>query len=711
MTAGEVLVRLRRLAMTQKQQAQANENLESLMARALHDPVEARRIQAALLADGDSDTLLDLLAKRRASAASIAEEALVVCELATVLEKIGRAEDGLQALLEILVRVPDSVEAHSLTRGLAARLGKAATYLETVTAAADKLRRADDAGCLADLLLRAADVAENDLEALDRAQGFLRRAEQTGRRGAEVMSALARIAARTGDAAEHARAVAGLRRLAEQAASFAEKADLHYRLAEAQMGSAEMRDEGLDALAKAVELLADLPRATAIVENAKVPDAALARVLPVYEKVARAAKDEHVLLDFLERRAALPGVKLGDVREGVELAVSLGEGERAERLLARAVEVARAGSGGLREGIWAVADLARRLRARGDLAGAAHVLDQARDEWANPRLTPLVREIAKAAAASPETIATAARLFEQLRVIYPTDREVWEPLLDLLAKLGDRPELQSLVEDLVEKLMSRGERGAVRMAWARFLLQTGDNGETTSAALRDVLTRGARPSAGAGAARGHLRATRRRQRGGQPALRGPLERRGCRRHRWPRDPGAASRRSGTQSRPGSGQGGLPFRPGRGLARPRGQALAPAFPGRAAGRSGRGRRARRLARGGAARRARRRGRGPGPGPARLAPPYGRSGERRAGVASRARAGAGQRAALRTIAAVLHRARALVGPGATVHRRGQPAEGSRQGDVALAGGGATAAREGTRHRRGGAHLAAGGAAQSR
>ena len=487
MTAGEVLVRLRRLAMTQKQQAQANENLESLMARALHDPVEARRIQAALLADGDSDTLLDLLAKRRASAASIAEEALVVCELATVLEKIGRAEDGLQALLEILVRVPDSVEAHRLTRGLAARLGKAATYLETVTAAADKLRRADDAGCLADLLLRAADVAENDLKALDRAQGFLRRAEQTGRRGAEVMSALARIAALTGDAAEHARAVTGLRRLAEQAASFAEKADLHYRLAEAQMGSAEMRDAGLDALAKAVELLPDLPRATTIVENAKVPDAALARVLPVYEKVARAAQDEHVLLDFLERRAALPGVQLGDVREGVELAVSLGEGERAERLLARAVEVARAASGGLREGIWAVADLARRLRARGDLAGAAHVLDQARDEWANPRLTPLVREVAKVAAASPETISTAARLFEQLRVVYPTDREVWEPLLDLLAKLGDRPELQSLVEDLVEKLMSRGERGAVRMAWARFLLQTGDNGETTSAALRDVL--------------------------------------------------------------------------------------------------------------------------------------------------------------------------------------------------------------------------------
>ena len=487
MTAGEVLVRLRRLALRGNQLSQASECLESVVARALHDPVEARRIQAALLADGDGETLLELLAKRRASAASIGDEAIVVCELAAALEKLGRADEGLTALLDILLRVPDSAEAHGLARGMAARLGKASTYLDTVTSAADKLRRADDSGCLADLLLRAADVAENDLKLLDRAQGFLHRAEQTGRRAAEILGRLARIAALTGDAAEQGRTLAGLRRLVEQAPSFAEKGDLYYRLAEVQVGHAETRDDGLDALAQAVEICPDLARATAIVQNAKVPDTALARVLPVYEKVARASKDEHMLLDFLERRAVLPGVKLADLREGVELAVSLGEGARAERLLARAIEIARTASGGLHEAVWAIGDLARRLRARGDLAGAASVLDEARDEWSNPRLTPLVREIAKAAAGKPESATTAARLYEQLHVFYPTDREVWEPLVELLARLGDRPALQALVEDLVEKLMSRGDRGAVRMAWARFLQGSGDAGEATSAALRDVL--------------------------------------------------------------------------------------------------------------------------------------------------------------------------------------------------------------------------------
>lgn len=487
MTAGEVLVRLRRLALAQKQDAQAREHLESAVARALHDPVEARRIQAALLKDGDHATLLDLLAKRRASAAHVADEALVVCELGAVLDSIGRPEEGLAALLELLAKVPDSAEAHTRARAMAARLGKADAYLEAVQTASERLRRADDAQSLADLLLRAADVAEKDLGLPERALGLLRRAEQTERRGAEVQSALARVAAAGGDVAEVKRAVAGLRQLLQQATTDAEKGDLLYRLALAQMGQPELREDGLADLAQAVELSPDLPRATAIVEGAQVPDAALARVLPVYEKVARASKDERMLLDFLARRAALPDAKLSDIREGVELAVSLGEGERAERLLARAAELACASDEGLREGLWAITDLARRLRSRGDLAGAARVLESARSEWTNPRLNPLVRETAKAAAASTEFVEVAARLLDGLRAIYPTDREVWEPLVGLLAKLDDRGALEALVEDLVSKLMSRGDRSAVRMAWAKYLQGKDAGGEPTLLALRDVL--------------------------------------------------------------------------------------------------------------------------------------------------------------------------------------------------------------------------------
>ena len=214
-------------------------------------------------------------------------------------------------------------------------------------------------------------------------------------------------------------------------------------MAECQLGLESSRDEGLDALALAVDLSPDLARATALVEAAHVPEAELARVMPVYEKVARASSDEHVLLDFYERRAALPGARSEDVRDGVELAVSLGEGARAEKLLERAIVLARAVPGGLRDATWAIVDLVRRLRSRGDWDGLARILEDTREAWPNPRLAPVVREMAHAAAEHAESAAASARLFEHLRTLYPLDREVWEPLLRLYAGLGNRVALES----------------------------------------------------------------------------------------------------------------------------------------------------------------------------------------------------------------------------------------------------------------------------
>jgi hypothetical protein len=158
------------------------------------------------------------------------------------------------------------------------------------------------------------------------------------------------------------------------------------------------------------------------------------------------------------------------------------------------------------------------LRARGDLAGAARVLEDVRDEWANPRLTPLVRETAKAAAVHPDSAAVAAQLLDHLRVVNPTDREVWEPLLELWARLGNRGALEGLVQDLVAKLMSRGDRSAVRMAWARFLLASGDAGSARRAPRR------AWTFASAHLAGGRLRRTWRRGRGRDPALGRSVER-------------------------------------------------------------------------------------------------------------------------------------------------------------------------------------------
>ena len=376
-TAGEVLLRLRRVALALGRNEAAAQSLDSALARAMHDAVEARRVQAALLAAGEGEVLIGLLEKRRAAASLAADEATVVCELAEVLEKIGRSDQALQALLAIVEKVPDSATAHAQARALAAKLGQASRYLDAVTKAADQLRRANDAPRLADLLLRAGEVSEHDLRDVARATAFYHRVEQTGQRVAEALTGLARVSLKVGDQAEQRRAAAQLRRMSQLASNPAEKADLLFRVAECQFGLQGPGNEGLDALAEAVDLSPDLARAMALVEAAHVPEADLARVMPVYEKVARASSDEHVLLDFYERRAALPGARSEDVREGVELAVSLGEAVRAEKLLERAVALARGVPGGLREATWAILDSraplaqSRRLH-RGDADSGRH---------------------------------------------------------------------------------------------------------------------------------------------------------------------------------------------------------------------------------------------------------------------------------------------------------------------------------------------------
>jgi tetratricopeptide (TPR) repeat protein len=486
-TAGEVFLRLRRVALALGRKDAAAQALESALSRAQHDAAEARRVQAALLAAGEGEVLLGLLEKRRAAANLAVEEAVVVCELAEVLDKLDRRGEALDALLKIVEKVPDSATAHAQARALAAKLGQAGRYLEAVTGAADQLRRANDAPRVADLLLRAGAAAEQDLRDVARATALYHRVEQTGQRVGEALTGLARVSLKVGDEAEQRRAAAQLRRMSQLATNPAEKADLIFRVAECHLGLENSRNEGLDALAEAVDILPDLVRAMALVEAAHVPDADLARVMPVYEKVARASSDERVLLDFYERRAALPDAQSEDVRDGVELAISLGEGARAEKLLERAITLARRAPGGLRDATWAILDLVRRLRSRGDFIGLTRVLEDTREAWPNPRLAPVVREMAHAAAEHAESAEAAARLFEHLRSLYPMDREVWEPLLRLYAELGNRTALEGLVRELAEKLMARSDRNTARLAWAKFLLGDKKTEEAATTVLREVL--------------------------------------------------------------------------------------------------------------------------------------------------------------------------------------------------------------------------------
>jgi tetratricopeptide (TPR) repeat protein len=485
LSVSESLLRLETVARARGDEAAATERRESALAAAMQSPVEAARLQKAFIARGQADAALDLLERRRAAAGSALDEAAVERERAETLAGLARHEEALAAIGTAMERAPDVAEVHDTARRLADGASQPEKYLTMVEAALEQMRRRDDGPRVCDLLMRAGQAAELDLQDFKRAAIFYGRAEQTGARALDVMAAVARTSHHLQDRGEETRALKQIARMASEAESPVEQAEISFRLAELQLRSAETRTVGLETLATALDKKPDFARALEIVRAAEVPEDELPRVMSLYERVARASGDDRMLLDFLERRAAAKDVTQEEVSEGVELALTLGELTRAEKLLERAVSLARA-AGTMREASWALVDLAQRRKSAGDLEGAFTWLEEASRASDSPRIPALLREVARDASARPGTAAIAARAFESLRARNPAERELWEPLVDLYIQLGDEARLAPLVSETVEKMVDRHDRIFLRMKWARFLMERGRDEDATSV-LRDVL--------------------------------------------------------------------------------------------------------------------------------------------------------------------------------------------------------------------------------
>jgi len=482
----ETLLRLEKVARAAGNQDSATEFYDSATATAMQNADEARRMQNALHQRGDSELALQLLDKRRAVASAGIDQARILCERAEMLEKLDRLTDALAAVAQAIERAPELAGAHEAGRRIAHALQKPAEYLAIVEAALDQMRRRDDGTRVCDLLLRAGNSAESDLADPKRAAGFYARAEQTGTRALDVMVAIGRISGQLNDTQELARVLKQLGRMSEKAETPDEQVEIAFRQAELQLSGDETRTQGLETLAAALEKKGDFARALQIVRAAKVPEADLPRVMPLYERVARSSGDDRMLLDFLERRAAAPDATQEAVSEGVEVALATGESARAEKLLERAVELSRA-KGSLRDAAWALLDLAQRCKTAGDLEGAFRWLEEAGTASDSPRISALLRELARQAAREPDGSELAAKALERLRERNPGERELWQPLMELYAAMGDGTRLGALVDETVQKLVARNDRIFVRMTWAHFLLKQPDQLDDGVSVLRDIL--------------------------------------------------------------------------------------------------------------------------------------------------------------------------------------------------------------------------------
>jgi Tfp pilus assembly protein PilF len=476
----EVLFELHRIAAAQGQDDRARENLESAFEVASTNEAEGRRLVQLLRESGNEAFLVRALEARVAVESDPTAIAALLVELADALDALGRTEEALDARLDALAHVPDSVPLHAAVRDLARRAGRLDRYEQRLRALAERARERGELAPAASFLLRLGELVEHDLGDLPRAADVYAEAEALGGEpSTSALRALARIARAREDRDVELRALRALVQLDEQDPAL--RTESLYRLAELALGRADTRDEGIEILAWAVDREPQLDRALGLLRAA--PDDA--GVLALHERVARASGDPALLLEALERAASRERPSLAVLREAVDLAQKIEDPARGGRLLSRAIEIGREG-GEPGEIGWALVALAGLRRSTGELGPAIDLLVEAADAAAEPDATDLRREAATIAVDAGDR-ARAAQILEVLRARDPGDRRVWEPLLGILRDLGDHGRLEGLIAETIENVFDAEERNVLRLERARLLLDRPGREDDAAAAFQEIV--------------------------------------------------------------------------------------------------------------------------------------------------------------------------------------------------------------------------------
>ena len=430
--------------------------------------------------------LVRLLDARLGYVQSPYRRGLILGEKATVLaEQLERPAEALATRREAIENDPGSPLLHDGAWELAASVDQLDRHVEHLEKLLSAARRDTDAMVRCELLLRLGEIAEKHHEDFDRAGELYEQAKETGVREVDVLRAQARAAGARGDEEEQLRVLNHLTSLGEDQAET--RAGALYRVAEVQLSNVDSLDSGLEALRKALDDSPNLERAAAILRRATEQYEHNDLLLDAYEQVARDSGDDPVMLHYLERRAGHPEATTDQVREAVAKALVVEEGERAEALMQRAVEIGRSTSDGLYSVDWALLGLAERCKDQGDVEGAIRWLEEA-GEVADPdRLFALSREVAALASEGSADPKLAAKLYERLRERDPTARGAWEPLVGIYREQGDVESLERVVRETLDSLADVNDRNILRVELAKTLIGVDGRAEDAVVVLRDAL--------------------------------------------------------------------------------------------------------------------------------------------------------------------------------------------------------------------------------
>lgn len=496
----EVLWELSRLAKDKKQDAQARELHESAIEVARAHPAEAARFTAVLLARGDAE-LAERIIDARLEGAEGTARAKALADRAVLLDKLkGQPEPALAARLEALDLAPEWKDQTTAALELARRTGNSARFAETLARLLDRSRRKEDSGFASDLLLRLGDVLENDVNDLAGAADAYGKAEALGLRTVDAWRALGRVAQKRGDRIEEIRV---LRRLVAAGIDTAElgsgeheipegaQTDALYRIAEVELKSDDTIESGLDTLADAVKRDGDHARAAAIARSVSDRMGNHDGLLSLWERASRQSGKDDELLAYLEHRVQKDGASLEDVREGADLAVKLGAPERAEVILERGVEIAKARLDGLSGAIWVLTALADRRRNAGDVKKAIEWTQmgiEAADQAGEPqKRDALLKDLATLAGGEGGDPTLAAETYARLLDVDAKDRSLWAPMTAAFKKVKDRKGWEEAMRRGVDTILDPADRSALRMALADGLRVTWKKEDEAIAVLREVL--------------------------------------------------------------------------------------------------------------------------------------------------------------------------------------------------------------------------------
>jgi len=484
--ATEVLYELSRIARHRGETVQASELVESVM-ESLASEDDTVALQALARRYQDHGLVHRVLRVRLERTALPTQRAELLGELALLQEDaLDQPEAALSSRLGAIEIDPGTPVHHERARVLATRLGLLGAYVRCVEALLVKARRTTDVYARFELLLRLAEAIGGEGGDHDRCAELLGEAESLGVREVDVVRTGARIAAARGDRdAEQAY----LERLSALGGGQAEtRADAMYRLAEVQLASKDMQATGIETITAALEADFSPERAIRILRRA-TESATSDALLSLFERVARRANDDAVLLLAIERRIKRPTATPEEVREGVGLALARGETERAETLMLRAVELATAQPERTSNVDWALSALAQLRQESGDFAGAAKWLREAIDSApAVDGLLSQAQALAQAVSGERGDLTLAVKIYEGLRQRKQGSRAIWEPLVELYRKLGELGPLTGLVDEAIGEIEDRTERNALRLDLVRTLYEHPSRDSDTTRLLTEILS-------------------------------------------------------------------------------------------------------------------------------------------------------------------------------------------------------------------------------